>query len=279
MAATQQIIEQFHERGRAPQHMGRMATADGIGNVGSIVVGRALRWFLSCSDGQITQVRFQVFACSEMVPSAAVLAELCEGTSLVDASTIDEAALCAAAGGLPRSALPVLSWPLMALRLAIADAGGPAYQLPADVEHEPLVCRCKGVTELAIVQAIADVSGIPTAADLTTMTAAGSGCGTCVRDIEQLIERETASKPPPLVSAGSSAGATGRVALMKQIMHAADDLLSEAAGSIELWDMRGAKVLVRTDPERADLQPLLDRLLHRIQDEVDPALMLELVAD
>jgi len=122
MVDTQRIVADFRALTQQPRHMGRMAEADGIGNVGSIVIGRALRFFVRIEDGRVADASFQVFACPEVVPSAVVVCDQVPGMDLATAREWDEEDLCAAAGGLPLDELPLVSWPLVGLRLALADA-------------------------------------------------------------------------------------------------------------------------------------------------------------
>ena len=275
---SETALERLQQHAQSPRNMGRMGDANGIGNVGSIVVGRALRWFLNSSDGVITEAKFQVFACPEMVASASVLSELCVGKSLAEAADLSEQDLCTALGGLERKELPLVSWPLVALRLAVAAAGGPASTLAADVSQDPLLCRCYGVTTASVRAAVEDLGADASVDSVMAATAAGTGCGTCRRDIEQAIADTQAAAKPVAVRAAPVV-ASGRVALLKRVHAAADAILSEAAGAIELWDLTGAKVKVKADDQNPAISPLLDRLQRTLQDEVDPVLQIEIIAD
>jgi len=271
-------IERLAEHEQQPHHMGRMAEPQGIGNVGSIVVGRALRWFVACREGRIEEARYQVFACAEMVPSASVLSGLCRGLPLEEAAELDEAAICAELGELPRDALPLVSWPVIASRQAIAAAGGPAFELAPDPEPCALVCRCYGVSEQTIEAAITDLGAGVQVADVLAATAAGSGCGSCTRDIQALIDAH-ARDPGSEAAAPAAVVGTGRVALLKRIDRVSAEVLARSGGAIELWDLQGTTVQVRVRQAGEAVAPQLDRLQRLLQDEVEPALRVEVVED
>ena len=87
------------------------------------------------------------------------------------------------------------------------------------------------------VQAAID-SGAQDLTTIETATKAGTGCGSCRRDIEGNVGSTTA------VTAGSK----GRIAMLKQIGAVAKPIIDEAeeqGGSIELWDLQGTAVCLR----------------------------------
>ncbi|MDA3961769.1 MAG: iron-sulfur cluster assembly scaffold protein [Planctomycetota bacterium] len=267
--------DRYQQHGREPRNMGRMSEADGTGNVGSIVVGRALRFYVARDGDTIATAKFQVFNCPEQVAVASILTEILPGLSCETALAIDEAAICARLDGFDPAALPVVAWGLVAMRLALAAAFELDQSVPEDRPLEALLCRCHGVTVRAVEQAIADLEQ-PELDEVIEATGAGSACGSCRRDIAALLETAIApAEPAPSRSTGA-----GRVGLLKRIASAAEAVqaaASEAGGSIELWNLEGVDVHVRVggslndvaNPQRA---ALIDRLERNLRDEVDPTL-------
>ena len=75
----------------------------------------------------------------------------------------------------------------------VADAFGEAlraYRLTTVSKFEgesPLICSCFGVSE-DVLQKILDEGGASTVSELTQMTNAGSGCGSCLMVLSDLVE-------------------------------------------------------------------------------------------
>lgn len=269
---TADALENYDLHRREPVAMGRMTDPDGIGNVGSIVVGRALRFFLKLEGDRVSEARFQVFACSEQLPVASRLCELVVGLTVAEAAALSVADVRAAFGDLPVDHLPVVSWPLIALRQALAAARGEEPPLREDEVRGELLCRCFGVTRATVVETIAELE-TPELDELMAATAAGTGCGTCRRDLTALLEEAGTSAAP----APAPGGGKGRIALLKRIEAIAGPLLAESDGALELWSVEGATLVLRA---RGDQDPaLLTRLEMALRDEVDPTLKVSLRSD
>lgn len=268
----------YDEHRRQPRSLGRMADPDATGNVGSVAVGRALRFFikLDTAKERITATRFQTFSCGDQVAAASVLAELVVGKRPDEALVLGPAEVCAHLGGLPWTELPPQLWGLEALRDAIGRLHG-LTEPPVDEERLRLVCRCHGIDEDTLRRAWD--GGATDLAALTTATRAGSGCGTCRRDVEALLSEWT--KAPPAATTPAKGATQGRIALLHKIDEASASLLADARKhgvTCTLWDLRGVSVLIRpgagTTPEA--LQGLLEQLQRTLQDEVDPTLRVEI---
>lgn len=270
MSEPAAALETYRDHQRQPRSMGRMAEPDGIGNIGSIVVGRALRFFVELDGERVAQARFQVFACPDAVPAASRLCELVVGMAVDEAAALGVPELRAAFGGLDADELPVVPWALHALRLALAAARGEAPPLAEDRLIPDLVCRCHGITRTTIEETIAEL-GAPEVEDLVEATGAGSGCGTCRRDLAALVETSAESAAP-----APSTGGKGRVALLKRIDEVAAPLLAEVGGALQLWNLEGATVILRASGDPADHAGAVTRVEMTLRDEVDPTLSVRL---
>ena len=92
-------LDSYFDHGQRPRNMGRMLDAHGTGNIGSIVAGRALRWFVTIEGDRIAASKFQVFACQEQVAAAHSL-EIIVGKTIEECHAISHADIAEAIGGL-----------------------------------------------------------------------------------------------------------------------------------------------------------------------------------
>lgn len=232
---------------RAPRNLGKMLNPHAVGDVGSIVVGDALRFYIQAQDGRITAARFQVFNAQDQVGPASAVTELAAGRSLDAAAALTIGDLCDHLGGLPVEALPVRIWGLEGLRAAIAALRG--EELPVDEERPALLCRCHGIAEETVRQSIA-VMDLADVDAVVAATGAGSGCGSCRADIPRLID-EVRNRPAaaPASGQGGGGGARGRIALVRRIAGAVDAGFAPVAAQrgvrLDLVDLDGALVVVR----------------------------------
>lgn len=242
------------EHRRKPRNLGKLLNASVSGDIGSIVAGDALRFFLKVEDGRISQARFQVFNGADQVAAASVVTELAIGKTLDEALALRPTDICNHLGGLDPGELPAQVWGLEGLRAAIAVHRG---ELPeADEELDPVLCRCHGIPEETVRQSIA-VMGLTEVQGVVDATGAGTGCGSCRADIPRLLaDKDAAVKPPEPRKAGPS----GRIPTLLKIKQLVADKIQPQAqvhgGSVELWDFDGALVTVSVrgvDDERRRL--------------------------
>ena len=272
-------LDNYFDHGQRPRNMGRMLDAHGTGNIGSIVAGRALRWFVTIEGDRIAASKFQVFACQEQVAAASILSEIIIGKSIADCLHLGHADIAAHIGGLDLAELPPQIWGIAALHDALAhltDAeGGFTTQLDDPAPEQPLICRCHHVDEPTVKELVR--GGAHDLAAITEHSPVGTGCGTCRRDVERLI-RETLDAPDPEAAgtgAAISNGAKGRVALMHSIVGLLQPMLAEVEGpSPEIWDLQKNVVILRALP--GDWDVLQDRCERLLKDEVDPLLKVEI---
>jgi NAD(P)H-nitrite reductase large subunit len=61
-----------------------------------------------------------------------------------------------------------------------------------DSSEENIICNCMFISEHEIVDAIKN-KGATTVEDIQEITDAGTGCGSCIPDLEEILERELGS--------------------------------------------------------------------------------------
>lgn len=263
--------ELLDDHQRKPRNLGKLLNASVSGDIGSIVAGDALRFYLKIEDGRVSAARFQVFNASDQVAAASVVTELAIGKTTEEALALRPTDLCLHLGGLDPGELPAQVWGLEGLRAAIAVHRG---ELPeADEELDPLLCRCHGITEETVRQSI-QVMGLTEVQGVVDATGAGTGCGSCRADIPRLLaDKDAVAKPPE----PRRAGASGRIPTLMRIKQLVSDKLQPQAqvhgGRFELWDFDGTLVTVSVqgvDDERK--RQLLGALETALKAEIGPTI-------
>jgi NifU-like protein len=268
-------VELLDDHQRRPRNLGKLMGASAVGDVGSIVAGDALRFYLLVDGGRITQARFQVFNCQSQLGASSAVSELVVGRTLAEAAACDHAAVAAHLGGLDHVFLPPQLWAVAALRSAIAALEG--RETTFDDEREALLCRCHGVPWEQVRQAVT-IGGCATVEAVGTATGAGTGCGSCQADIAKVIAGTDA--PKPAAKAAAAKPVAGRIALLQRIHALVDEAvlgqLRAAGGDLELWDLDGSllrvKAMGRLASDEGFRSEQLARLERLLRERIDPAL-------
>lgn len=266
----------LQEHQQQPRNLGKIVGCDAVGDVGSIVVGDALRMFLTIKDDVIEAAKFQVFGANNMIAAASVLTEMLPGKTISEARRLLPRHICSELNDLHRYELPAQVWALDALNIALDSYQG--LDTPRDEDLQALVCRCHGVTEEQIRNAITE-DACDDVDKIAALTFAGTGCGSCKVDVQKVLDDVIKPTQPSTVG-GSAAPQLGRIPTMHKvnavITQEFEAEIAEMASQIELWDIAGDQVVIKlTGPLRdagTDCEQMLDRLQRRIQDEVAPQL-------
>ena len=228
-----------------PKNAGVIENADAVGEVGSLSCCDALKLFLKVDENErIVEASFQTFGCASAIASSSALTELIKGKTLEEAKALTNKDIADFLGGLPRQKMHCSVMGREALDAAINNYRG--IETPKQELEGEVLCHCFGVTEDKIRQAIME-NDLTTVEDITSYTKAGGGCGECLDDISELLEKVRAEMKvsPPIET--QRAGLSN-VQRMQQVMKVLEDeirrSLKQDGGDIELVDIEGKKVMV-----------------------------------
>ncbi|RJP37253.1 MAG: Fe-S cluster assembly protein NifU [Desulfobacteraceae bacterium] len=224
-----------------PRNVGEIKNPDGVGEVGSMACGDALKLFFKLdANGRIADARFQTFGCASAIASSSALTEMLKGKTLEEAEKITNEDIAAYLGGLPKEKMHCSVLGRDALKKAVMNYRGEA---PVASDGE-VVCECFGVTDRQIEKAVRD-NNLKTVEDITNYTKAGGGCGNCHERIREIInEVNLSAAPAPAVPQKMT-----NIEKIKRVEETLEREIKPAlrkdGGSIELVDVDGNTVYVR----------------------------------
>lgn len=230
-----------------PRNVGEVEKPDGIGEVGSLACGDALKLtFKLDEDGRIDDAKFKTFGCASAIATSSVLTEMIRGMTLAEAAKITNKDIANYLGGLPEQKMHCSVMGREALEAAIEN-----YQSGGTKKHElegKVVCNCFGVTENEIERVILE-NDLLTVEDVTNYCKAGGGCGGCQGEIEKIIERLQGEKvKEKLISAPAKGHKLTNIQKIQLIQQTINEQIRPAlrahGGNIELIDVDGDKVIV-----------------------------------
>jgi len=230
-----------------PRNVGEIDDADGVGEVGSLACGDALRLtFKLDKNGKITDAKFKTFGCASAIATSSVLTEMIKGMTLEEAAKVTNKDIADYLGGLPEQKMHCSVMGREALEAAIENyrsGGKKKRQLEGNV-----VCTCFGVTDKEIERVIRE-NNLTTVEQVTNYSKAGGGCGGCKGEIEKIIQRVQGDKIKQVpVSAPRRAERLTNIQKIQLIQQTINEQIRPAlradGGDIELVDVEGNKVVV-----------------------------------
>ena len=183
-----------------PRNVGEIDDPDGVGEVGSLACGDALRLtFKLDKSKRIKDVRFKTFGCASAIASSSALTEIVKGMALEEAEKVTNQDIANYLGSLPEEKMHCSVMGREALEAAIANYRG---EEPRKEEFE-IVCKCFGITDREIERTIKE-NNLTTREQVTHYTKAGGGCQSCHPKIEAILakiwgdkEKKPALPTPP----------------------------------------------------------------------------------
>ncbi len=228
-----------------PRNVGVIDEPDGVGEVGSLACGDALKLMFKLDDqGRIEDIKFQTFGCASAIASSSALTEIVKGMTLEEAERVTNKDIAEYLGGLPEQKMHCSVMGREALEAAIANYRG------ADLGKKELagevVCTCFGVTETEIERVIRD-NDLTSVEDVTNYCKAGGGCGGCTGEIAAILSRvrgePIVAEQPPVPPRRMTN--IQRIKLIEEtIDREIRPHLVQDGGDIELIDVDGSRVYV-----------------------------------
>lgn len=266
--------EKVQEHFFNPRNAGVLDAANGIGDVGSLSCGDALRLMLKvdATTETILDARFQTFGCGSAIASSSALTEIIKGKTLDEALNVGNQEIADYLDGLPPEKMHCSVMGREALQAAIANYRGEEWH--DDHEEGALVCKCFAIDEVMIEDTVR-ANNLSSVEEVTNYTKAGGGCSSCHEGIEEILGKVMAERGetfnaggaaqvaadaeaaltriampdlrPESASAASGPGLTNlqRIRKIEEVIELARPALQRDRGDIELVDVDGRKVYVR----------------------------------
>lgn len=230
-----------------PRNVGEIEDADGVGEVGSLACGDALRLtFKLDSNGRIKDAKFKTFGCASAIATSSVLTELIKGKALNEALNVTNKDIVDFLGGLPEQKMHCSVMGRVALEAAVENYRGGGTE-----KHEiqgNVVCTCFGVTDKEIGRVIRE-NDLLSVEQVTYYCKAGGGCGSCQGQIEKILQQLQGDK----LKKGEHQrkrpiGKLTNIQKIQLIQQTINEHIRPAlradGGNIELLDVEGGKVIV-----------------------------------
>jgi NifU-like protein len=261
-----------------PRNVGEIEQPSGVGEVGSLACGDALRLYVKVNDdGIIEEATFKTFGCGSAIASASALTEMIKGKSVEEASRITNQDIADFLGGIPPEKMHCSVMGREALEAALNNYKGLS---PSMEQAGKVVCKCFGVTEEEI-RRVARENRLETVEDVTHYTKAGGGCGQCKPEIEKILaevlaERQKERRKP----AGRPITNLQRIKLIEDALEREiRPALRTDGGDIDLVDVDGNRVIVALRGACAHCigseATLTGYVEKKLRELVDPELVLE----
>ena len=102
-----------------PQNVGKINKPDGYAQIGNMVCGDQLDFFLKVEKGKIKDVKFLSFGCASNIATASILTEKVKGMTITTAKKYDWQQIVDELGGLPKQKIHCSVMAVQGLKKAI----------------------------------------------------------------------------------------------------------------------------------------------------------------
>lgn len=104
-----------------PKNVGSINNPDGYAQIGNMVCGDQLDFFLKVDRGRIKDIKFLSFGCASNIATASLLTARVKGLTLIEAKNINWQNIVEELGGLPKQKVHCSVMAVNGLRQAIAN--------------------------------------------------------------------------------------------------------------------------------------------------------------
>lgn len=258
-----------------PRNVGEVEGADGMGEVGSLACGDALKLtFKLDEEKRIQDIQFKTFGCGSAIASSSALTEMVKGMTLEEAEKVTNQDIADYLGGLPKEKMHCSVMGRDALEKAIAYyRGEPEKKLEGEI-----VCECFGVTDVEIERAVRE-NNLTAIEDVTGYTKAGGGCESCHEKIREIIDK-VHGKPPVAHRKPPQLTNIHKIQLIQETLEREiKPSLKKDGGDIELVDVDGNTVLVKLRGTCATCVASQVTLKHYVESKLREMVTPELVVE
>lgn len=241
-----------------PRNSGPLEEANGVGDVGSIQCGDALRLMLKVNPESevIEDAHFQTFGCGSAIASSSALTEIIKGKTLDEALQVSNQDIADYLDGLPPEKMHCSVMGREALQAAVANYRGEEWV--DDHEEGALVCKCFAV-DAVLIEDVIKANNLNTVQEVTFYTKAGGGCAACHEGVEEILAKVKAERagpgevsPPPACPATPEAPRppatkltlVQKIRKIEEVIESVRPMLQRDHGDIELADVQGKKIYV-----------------------------------
>lgn len=236
---TNKVMDHF----RNPRNVGTIENPDGVGDVGSLACGDALRLMFKLDENKvISDAKFQTFGCASAIASSSALTEIIKGMTLDEAKKVTNKNIADYLGGLPDQKMHCSVMGKEALDVAIENFyTGKCSK--AILEGE-VICKCFGVTRKEIEHVITE-NDLTEVDDVMNYCKAGGGCGGCKPDIAEIITEVRAEMTPTTEAPHRKMTIVEKVRLIEEtIEREIRPALQKDGGDLDFIDLAGNKVII-----------------------------------
>ena len=252
---TEKVREHFFN----PRNAGAIEDANGVGDVGSIKCGDALRLMLKVEPETevILEASFQTFGCGSAIASSSALTEIIKGMTLDEALKVTNQDIADYLDGLPPEKMHCSVMGREALQAAVANYRGEEWS--DDHEEGALICKCFAI-DAVMIEEVVRANDLTSVEQVTNYTKAGGSCASCHEGIEEILARvcgdrtEHVNHPAPACSTqgptaraatpASKGGLTNyqRIRKIEETLEAIRPQLQRDHGDMELIEIQGKKI-------------------------------------
>ena len=267
-----------------PRNVGEIENPDGVGEVGNAACGDALKLtFKLDEEGKIAEVKFRTFGCASAIASSSALTELVKGMTLEEAAKVTNQDIVELLGELPEAKMHCSVMGMEALQAAIANYRGEEVVDNGDDHEGAIICKCFGVTDTKI-RNVARQNNLHQAGEITNFCKAGGACGSCLDEIQRVLDEMWKGAPAEAPKADNAAfNSLTTVQKVFRVQEVIDKeirpLLEHDGGSIELVDLNGNTVTVRLKGRCSSCPSAGVTLKYTVQDKLREFVSTDLVVE
>ncbi|MEW6512558.1 MAG: Fe-S cluster assembly protein NifU [Pseudomonadota bacterium] len=246
--------EKVREHFFNPRNAGLLDGANGIGDVGSIKCGDALRLMLKVDPDseKIVDASFQTFGCGSAIASSSALTEIIKGMTLDEALKVSNQDIADYLDGLPPEKMHCSVMGREALQAAVANYRGEVWK--DDHEEGALICKCFAI-DAVLIEEVVRANSLTTVEQVAHFTKAGGGCASCHEGIEEILAKVSkeactaptaATKPLPPATPAAAPKLTNfqRIRKIEETVEAIRPMLQRDHGDIEIVEIDGKNIYV-----------------------------------